>query len=72
MTDYDGNEDARRCYEVAYDEKRLRVARAWASLSADGFSSDLWQALVYGDPSRGIPPGALDRAIYAALRRAAE
>jgi hypothetical protein len=39
------------------------VATALVSLTASGIPADIQELLVYGDPNRGVPAGALYRAL---------
>jgi hypothetical protein len=46
-----------------------KLVAATASLAADNIPSDVQELLLYGNPDRGIRPGALERAINAAAPR---
>lgn len=52
-------------------DNEMHMAMASAALVAlaqRGIPADLQELLIYGDPMRGIAPGALSHAIQAALK----
>jgi hypothetical protein len=49
------------------DELLYKTTAALVVLTEHGIEPDVQELLVYGNPSRGIAPGALRKAIQAAL-----
>ena len=54
------------------DQDRDAATAALVALAADNIPTDIQELLVYGNPDRGVRPGALSRAIAAALRPSGE
>lgn len=50
------------------EEPKPLAATALVALAEHGVPPDVQELLVYGNPDMGVPPGALARAVSAAIR----